>query len=90
MNATPLQLKGLASSQPVLMVMEGNPMPQGSGTSIHGESSRMIIESPPHLSTQHNTDKEYSLSPMNSAIASKAMTMDVDDVPQPTDAPTVG
>ena len=44
MNITLLQLKGPALSQPTLVFTEGNPTPQGSGTSIHGESIRMGIE----------------------------------------------
>ena len=90
MNVAPLQLKGPASSQPALMLMEGNPMPQGSGTSTHGESTRMRSESLPHLSAQHNNDKECSFLPLNTAITSEAITMDIDDVPQPTDAPAAG
>jgi hypothetical protein len=90
MNVAPLQLKGPASSQPVLMFTEGNPTPQGSGTSTRGESTRMGIESLPHLSGLHNPNKECSLSPLNAAVASEAITMDVDVVAQPIDAPAAG
>ena len=90
MNVAPLQLKGSASLQPVLMLMKGNPTPQGSGTSNCGESTGRGIESLPHLFGQHNPDKEWSLSPPNAAIASKAITMDVDDVAWPTNAPVGG
>jgi hypothetical protein len=61
MNVAPLQLKGPASSQPALMLTEGNSMPQGSGTSTRGESTGMGTDSLPHLSGQHNPDKECSL-----------------------------
>ena len=36
MNVAPLQLKDPTSLQPTLMLTEGNPMPQGSGTSSCG------------------------------------------------------
>jgi hypothetical protein len=90
MNVAPLQLKGPASSQPALMLTEGNPTPQGSGTSTRGESTGMGTDSLPHLSGQHNPDKECSLSPPNAAVASEATTMDVDVVARPTDAPAAG
>ena len=90
MNIAPLQLKGPASSQPACMLTKGNPTPQGSGTSTRGESSKMKTKSMPHLSAQHNADKECFLSPTNATVGSEAMTMDVDDVPQPTDAPATG
>ena len=89
-NVAPLQLKAATSSQPVFMLMEGNPTPQGSGTSTHGKSTRMIIESPPHLSAQYNVDKECSFQPPNTTVASEAITMDIDDVPRPINAPAVG
>ena len=90
MNIAPLQLKDPTSSQPAFMLMEGNPMPQGSGTSTHGESTGKGIASLPHLSGQHNPDKECSLSLPNAAVVSKSITMDADDVPWPTNAPVAG
>ena len=51
LNVIPLQLKGLTSLQPLLILTEGNPTLQGSGTSTCGESSRKRKESPSHLST---------------------------------------
>ena len=90
LNIAPLQLKGPESSQPVLMLMEGNPTLQGSRTSTHGESTRMRTKSPPHLSVQHNAVKECSLSPPNATVASEAIIMDVDDAPRPTDATVAG
>ena len=80
MNVVPLQLKGLASSQPSLMLMEDNQTSQGSGSYTRAESSRMRTESLPYLSTQQNQEKEGSLSPQNAAVASESITMDVDDV----------
>ena len=62
-------------------------MPQGSGTSIHGETIGRGTESLSHLLSQHNLDKECSLSPPNTAIVSEAIAMDIDDVPRPTNAP---
>jgi hypothetical protein len=50
MSVALLQLKGPASSQPALMLTEGNPTPQGSGTSIHGGSTGMGTTSLPDLS----------------------------------------
>ena len=52
LNVAPLQLKGPASLQPSLMIIEGNQTPQGSGTSTRGESSRKIKGSSSHLSIQ--------------------------------------
>ena len=65
-------------------------MPQDSRTSTRGESTRMRTESPPYLSAQYNADKECSLLPLNAVIAFEAITMDVDDVPHPIDAPATG
>ena len=65
-------------------------MPQGSRTSTRGKSTRMGTESLPDLSSQHNPNKECSLSPSNVAIVSEAITMDVDDVPWPTNTPIAG
>jgi hypothetical protein len=90
MNIAPLQLKGLTSSQPALMLTEDNPTPQGSGTSTRGESTGMGTDSLPDLSGQHNPDKECSLSLPNAAVASEAITMDVDVVARPTNAPAAG
>jgi hypothetical protein len=90
MNVALLQLKGLASLQPALMLTEGNPTPQGSGTSIRGESTGMGTESLLHLFGQHDPDKECSFSPPNATVASEAITMDVDVVAWPTDAPAAG
>jgi hypothetical protein len=63
-------------------------MPQGSGTSTCGESAGMGTESLPDLFGQYYPDKECSLLPPNAVVASKAITMDVDDVARPTDAPS--
>jgi hypothetical protein len=90
MNVAPLQLKGPTSSQLALMLTEGNPTPQGSGTSTRGESTGMGTDSLSNLSGQHNPDKECSLSPPNAAVVSQAITMDVDVVARPSDAPTAG
>ena len=90
LNVAPLQLKGLASLPPLFMLTEGNQTPQGSGTSTRGDSSRKRKGSPSHLSAQQNSDKERSLLLPNAAVVSEAITMDVDDVPLPTDAPAVG
>ena len=81
LNVTPLQLKGPAASQPSLMLTEGNPTSQGSGTSTRGESSRKRTESPSYLSAQQNSNKESSLLLPNAEFAFEAITMDVDDVP---------
>ena len=51
LNVRPLQLKGPTSLQPLLMLTEGNPTLQVSGTSTCGESSRKRKGSPSHLST---------------------------------------
>jgi hypothetical protein len=90
MNVVPLQLKDPASSQPALMLTEGNPTPQGSGTSTRGESKEMRITSLHGFSDQQNPDKASSLSPPNSVVASEAITMDVDDATRPTDDPATG
>ena len=90
MNIAPLQLKGPASSQPLLMLMEGHQMPQGSGSYTHAKSSRMRAESPPHLFAKPNPDKERSHSPPNALAEFEAITMDVDDVPHPTGSPAGG
>jgi hypothetical protein len=90
MNVAPLQLKGPATLQPTLMLTEGNPTPQGSGTSTRGESTGMGTDSLLHLSGQHNLDKECSLSPPKAPVAFEAITMDVDVVAWPTDAPAAG
>ena len=87
MNVAPLQLNGPTSLQPALMLTEGNPILQGSGTSTRGASTGMGTKSLPHLFGQHNPDKECSFSPPNTTAASKAITMDVGDVPWPTNAP---
>ena len=42
------------------------------------------------MSAQQNAKMERSLLPPNVVVEVEAMTMDVDDVPQPTDAPTAG
>ena len=89
LNVAPLQLKGPASSQPLLMLTKGNQTPQGSGTSSRGDSSRKRKGSPSHLFAQQNSDKKCSLSPQNAEFASEPITMDVDDVPQPTDATAI-
>ena len=90
MNVAPLQLKGPTSSQLVFMLTKDNPTPQGSRTCPRGASTGMGIESLPHLSGQHNLNKDCSLSPPNAVVASEAITMDIDDVPRPTNAPAAG
>jgi hypothetical protein len=89
MNVVPLQLKGPTSSQPALMLTEGNPMPQGSGSSTRAESTRMETTSLRQFGLP-NPNKTSSFSPPNSAVASEAFTMDVDDVARTTDDPTAG
>jgi hypothetical protein len=81
MNIAPLQLKGSSSSQPSLMLTEGSPMPQDSGTSMRGESTGMETSSLPDISGHQSQDKAHSLSPPNSTVAPGAITMDVDDSP---------
>ena len=75
-----LQLKGLTSSQPSLMLMESNQTLKGSGISTRGDSSRKRKGSPSHLSAQQNLDKECSFSPPNAEFVSEPITMDVDNV----------
>ena len=72
------------------MLTEGNPTLQGSRTFTRGESTGRGIESLPHLYSQHNPNKECSFLPPNAAVVSEAITMDVDDVPWPIDAPAPG
>ena len=86
MSVALLQLKGPASSQLLLMLIEGNQMPQGSRSYTHAESSRMRTESPPHLSTHQNREKEGSPSPLYALAEFEAITMDVDDVHQSIDS----
>ena len=81
LNVAPFQLKGPASLQPSLMITEGTQTLQGSGTSTRGDSSRKRKGSPFHVSAQQNVEMERSLSPPNAIVKSKAITMDVDDVP---------
>jgi hypothetical protein len=70
MNVAPLQLKGPSSSQPALMLTEGHPTPQGSGTSTRGESIGMGKAALPHECGHQNPEKASSLSPHHSAGAS--------------------
>jgi hypothetical protein len=90
MNVAPLQLKGPSSSQPALMLTEGNPTPQGSGTSTRGESIGMGKAALPHESGHQNPKKASSLSPHNSAGASQPSAMDVDDIARSLDDSTAG
>ena len=72
------------------MLTEGIQTPQGSRTSTRGDSSRKRKRSLSHVSAQQNAEMECSLSPLNVAVESEAITMDIDDVPQPTDALAAG
>jgi hypothetical protein len=55
-NVAPLQIQGLASSQPALMIIDKTPTPQGSGTSTRDEQGSMkpspsiLPEGPPDRS----------------------------------------
>jgi hypothetical protein len=60
MNVAPLQLKGPSSSQPALMLTEGNPTLQGSGTSTRSESFGMGKAALPHESGHQNPEKASS------------------------------
>jgi hypothetical protein len=60
MNVAPLQLKGPSSSQPALMLTEGNPTPQGSRTSTRSESFGMGKAALPHESGHQNPEKASS------------------------------
>lgn len=90
MNVAPLQLKAPTTSQPALMITEGHTTPQGSGTSAQGGSSRVRAETQPHESHDPNPTFERSESPGNSLADYDAITMEVDDVPERTDAPAAG
>jgi hypothetical protein len=90
MNVAPLQLKAPTTSQPALMITEGHTTPQGSGTSAQGGSSRVRAQTQPHQSHDPDPAFERSESPENSLANYDAITMDVDEVPHPTDAPAAG
>jgi hypothetical protein len=90
MNVVPLQLKDPASLQPALVLTEGNPTPQGSGSSTCAESTRVGTTSLHYLFGLPNLYKASSFLPPNSAVASKHFAMDVDDIAWSTDDPTVG
>jgi hypothetical protein len=90
MNVAPLQLKGPSSSQPALMLTEGNPTPQGNGTSILSESTGMRKATLPHDYGHQNPEKASSLSPHNSGGASQPFAMDVDDIAPSLDDSTAG
>jgi hypothetical protein len=89
MNVVPLQLKDPASLQPALMLTEGNPMPQGSGSSTRVESAGVRTTSLRQFGLP-NPDKASSFSPPNFAVAFEPFKMDVDDVARSTDDPTAG
>jgi hypothetical protein len=90
MNVAPLQLQGPTTSQPALMITEGLTTPQGSGTSTHGESSRMGVQTQRHESAEPNPGNERSESPNNTLADFATVTMEVDDIPQPTGSPAAG
>jgi hypothetical protein len=90
MNIVPLQLKGPSSSQPALMLIEGNPTPQGSGTSTHDESIGMEKAALSHESGHQNLEKASSLLPHNSAGASQPSAMDMDDIARSLDDSVAG
>jgi hypothetical protein len=90
MNIAPLQLKAPTTSPPALMITEGMTTPQGSGTSAQGGSSRLGAQTQPHGSAEPDPAKERSESPENTLADYGAVTMDVDDVPQPTGSPAAG
>ena len=72
------------------MLTEGTQTPQGSGTSTHGDLSRKRKASSSHLPAKQNAEMERSPSPPNTLAEFEAITMDVDEVPQSTDAPATG
>ena len=90
MNVAPLQLKAPTTSQPALMITEGNTTPQGSGTSAQGGSSRLRAQTQPHGSAEPDPANERSESPQNTLADFRAITMDVDDVLERTGSPTAG
>jgi hypothetical protein len=90
MNVAPLQLKGPSSLQPALMLTEGNPTPQGSGTSTRGESIGMGKAALLHKCGHQNPEKASSLSPHHSAGASQPSVMDVDDIARSPDDSAAG
>jgi hypothetical protein len=90
MNVAPLQLKGPSSSQPALMLTEGNPTPQGSRTSTRSESFGMGKAALLHESSNQNPEKASSLLPHNSVGTSQPSAMDVDDIARSPDDSTVG
>jgi hypothetical protein len=85
----PLQLKGPTLSQPILMLTEGNPMPQGSRSSIHAESAG-VGKASLHQFGLPNPYKASSFSPLNLVVVSEAFRMDVDDVARTMDDPITG
>jgi hypothetical protein len=87
MNVAPLQLKGPASLQHALMLTEGNPMSQGSGSSTRAESTEVGTTSLHHLSSLSNPNKASSFSPPNFAVVFEYFAMDVDDIAWSTDDP---
>jgi hypothetical protein len=90
MNVAPLQLKGPSSSHPPLMLTEGHPTPQGSGTSARGESIGMGKAALPHKSGHQNPKKASSLSPRHSAGVSQPSALDVDDIARSPDDSAAG
>jgi hypothetical protein len=89
MNIAPLQLKGPTSSQLALMFIEGNPTPQGSGSSTRTKSTGMGRTSLLQFGLP-NPDKASFFSPPNFVVASKAFMMDVDDVARTIDDHAAG
>jgi hypothetical protein len=89
MNVAPLQLKGPASSQPVLMLIEGNPTLQGSGSSTRIESAGVGTASLRQFDLP-NPNKPSSFLHPNSAVASEPFEMDMDDVARSMDDPAAG
>ena len=79
-NVALLQLKGLASSKPTFMLTEGNPTPQGSGSSTRAKSTRVETTSLRHLFGLPNPNKASSLSPPNPEVVSEHVAMDMDDI----------
>jgi hypothetical protein len=71
------------------MLTEGNPTPQGKGSSTRAESTRVGTASLRHFGPP-NPDQASSILPLNSTVASEPFKMDVDDVSWSTDDHVAG
>ena len=72
------------------MITEGNPTPQGSGTSARGETSRKRQASPSHLSASKSPEKERSDSPPDTLADFESITMKGDDDLEHAGSPPAG